>query len=71
MMWTVRYFMNQRDTWYRRLQLMDRKGSDFGGGVAYCEEQIYHWDELGRVADSQFHQVLQQGHSFWEPLRMT
>ena len=69
MLWTILYFMNKRDIWYKRLQLLNLQGSDCAGRAAYCEEQIHQWDEFGRVADSQFHQVLRIQEPFWLPLR--
>jgi len=53
MVWTVLYFIFQRNKWQlRRQQQMTPTPSI--GKIAYCEKQMHLWEELGRVANMQF-----------------
>lgn len=67
MIWTTRYCMHQSDLWYERLCQLGQTTPRRPGHEAYCEEKLAEWEELGRVADFQFHQVWSQMPATWKP----
>lgn len=71
MVWVVLYFMNRRDSWYRQMMKTKEKPDHCLGQVAYCEKQIYRWEEFGRVADLQFRKVTTEFPSTWLPLNVS
>ena len=72
MVWTVLYFMHQRDIWYQRLQLEKNVQQEASlGRLAYCEQQIGQWEELARAGDAQFRLVKADMPETWVPLLMS
>jgi len=68
MIWTTRYFMHQRDTWYSRLIDLRRDSPRSLGAEAYCEEMIFRWEELGRLADTLYRMANVDFPPIWKPL---
>jgi len=72
MVWTVLYFMHQRDKWYQRLQLEKNVQQEASlGRLAYCEQQIGQWEELARAGDAQFRLINADMPETWVPLLMS
>jgi hypothetical protein len=71
MIWTTRYFMHQSNVWYERLCALRQTTPRSPGHEAYCEEKISEWEELGRIADFQFHQVWLNMPATWKPAGAT
>lgn len=68
MEWTTLYFMHQRDTWYFRLSELRQQSPRTRGHEAYCEKMIFRWEELGRLADSQYRVANPNFPLIWKPL---
>ena len=54
MQWSTLYFMYQRDTWYSRLIDLRHRVEETAGHAAYCEEMMFRWEELARLANTQY-----------------
>ena len=54
MVWTILFFMHQRDIWYSQLQDLQKMESFSLEHKAYCEQMISQWEEFARIADFQF-----------------
>ncbi|MDX6295932.1 MAG: hypothetical protein QOH50_5173 [Kribbellaceae bacterium] len=68
MIWTTRYFMNQRDVWYDRLVNLRTNGINQSGRNAYCEQMIAQWDEFARLAQFQFRLANPDFPDTWVPI---
>ncbi len=68
MEWTTRYFMYERDVWYRRLVNLREEGSGGKGHEAYCEQQISQWEENARLAAFQFRKANPDFMDPWVPI---
>ena len=68
MVWTMLYFMHQRDLWYKRLVEIRQRAASHTGHETYCEEKIFHWEEFARVAAFQFRLANPEFPAVWRPL---
>jgi hypothetical protein len=68
MIWTTRYFMHQRDTWYGRLVALREQGVAQKGHEAYCEQMISQWEEFARLAEFQFRRANSDFPDTWVPI---
>ena len=67
MIWTTRYFMHQSNVWHERLCGLRQTTPRSSGQEAYCEEKLSQWEELGRIADTQFRQIWYNMPATWKP----
>jgi len=70
MIWTMMYFMHQRDIWYGRLLNLRLEAPDTGGHRAYCEQMMFQWEEFSRIADFQFRHGNPDFPGVWKPIVM-
>jgi hypothetical protein len=68
MVWTTRYFMYQRDTWYKRLVILRAQDVKQKGHEAYCERNISQWEEFARLAEFQFRNANPEFPNTWVPI---
>lgn len=68
MVWTTLYFMNQRDVWYARLQMLRHIPGPSVGQIAYCEQKISQWEEFARIAAFQFRSANPAFPDTWTPI---
>ena len=68
MVWTTLYFMHQRDVWHGQLISVASNTDRQRGHEAYCEEKIFYWDELARIAAFQFRCANADYPDTWRPL---
>jgi uncharacterized Zn finger protein len=68
MVWTTRYFMNQRDVWYERLVDLRAQQPKQEGLEAYCEQNISQWEEYARLAEFQFRKANPEFGNTWVPI---
>jgi hypothetical protein len=68
MIWTTLFFMHQRDVWYSRSVGLRDSQSFSPGHQAYCEQMIFQWEEMARIAAFQFRRVNKDFPETWRPI---
>lgn len=72
MKWTVAFYMHMAQVWKQRRNIdrenWDPQGVKTRGHRAYAEKQIAMWNDLGKVAETAFHNAYGNLDLSWEPV---